>query len=924
MYSDYLPLKDAVIMDNLRLLSLSNDLDFPFGYLSDYLTPFGVPWNRSNIHENVPVLLLLYSVYNNYELVFEEDGRVSAKDDLVEHDRVFYWLTSWVRLPNFPWMKDAYRNLMAARDEEFLKETFPLLLTAIECAVYNDTIIHSTKLRDFYHSSEIITQRIASLLNSLGISSVFDSDWQFVSLAKYLSKDIVYTANVGSPENGSIIPIMDAVLLKAFSTPGSHITYPFGIEGKSEAVVLYGDGRYGCGDDRSMKEILEQGRRLSSGFIIYVTEFDDVVWGKDYLARRNLCRIDSDGYHFFFVFDLRRTHDTVEYHYWTVSDRDIVQAVPYTEIQMNENCLNIEAYIHDKVEDGMTLVRLSELCLPPESMKDFDSPEPARLEDMMPTYSMSSLLNVICSPLFRPTKGKYNHTISQGSHPGTFLHIGRQGCSGIRECITRCDVPYQIDGEVRLSLPVDESKVSAEYLACVLMGYRPFGELISKCYYSRLFRRYKVAVTLDKAEQSKFVKSILAHCRDVVNSDGVYDVVCVGQNLSSEKVRNQLEGWNLTVQAPLESVLDEGGLKDFLSDKDRAKTVNAIIVDPSADATGTRLKGLRRALALGMEKDIPVFVFSNLPQETLEEDLDEEEFEYCRNGRLFAAEEEDSLRKLATALRDDLDKNGTLETQLQARFSREFSAAKKVEALFGEKVPEKLTRFLISPNQSLNDLRVSLEALLKTVADAIAPGTDLGKTKGGWLAKFFLTGAREDKEVTRKFYTLDGKLMEKTLATAVDFLYQILNGASHGDSAEEGNELNVLSYISESGTSNLAVSAVHIYMDFIVWLADTGGQFSAVCSARDSRDEIIPDNLTGILRCAGRNEYYIETPTDRYGNIHIVFSKGGPIAVGSSVRVLAMSEETRLRKSYRWFATRWESCPDNESGRKRERIPSTA
>ena len=911
-------------MDDSPFVSDPRYFDRSVIFLTDYLTPFGVPWSIRNINENIPVLLLLYSVYNNYELLFREDGTVSTIVQ-IEDDWVLNQLTYLVRLSDFPWLKEAYYKMMAARDEKFLKETYPQLLTAIECAAKFDLRVHSFKASLPSFSEELISRRIAFLLNSLGVSSVFDSVWPYVTLAKYLSRDIVYYAYIGSNVLGPFPQFFNSVLLNIISNPESRITYPERIWSRPDAVVLYGACE-GHGEDLSIKEILEKGRSLATRYIVYVKTYDDAFIGKELLTPRSLCRIESNAHYYFFVFDLMRSYDTVEYHYWIWdnTEHDIVQTVPYTEIQMNEEYLNIEAYIHGKVKEGMTLVRLSELCLPPESVEDFGSDEPAESGSMVPTYDMSSFLNVVCSPMFRPQQRKYRYSIGYGRRPGTFLHIGKHGFSDIYECITRSDVPYQVDGEVQLSLPVDESKVSAEYLACILKRAVLFSALISKHFPGRVLQRYKVAVTLNKEEQAKVVKSILANCRDVVNSDGVYDVVCVGQNLSSEKVRNQLEGWNLTVQAPLESVLDEGGLKDFLSDKDRAKTVNAIIVDPSADATGTRLKGLRRALALGMEKDIPVFVFSNLPQETLEEDLDEEEFEYCRNGRLFAAEEEDSLRKLATALRDDLDKNGTLETQLQARFSREFSAAKKVEALFGEKVPEKLTRFLISPNQSLNDLRVSLEALLKTVAGAIAPGTDLGKTKGGWLAKFFLTGAREDKEVTRKFYTLDGKLMEKTLATAVDFLYQILNGASHGDSAEEGNELNVLSYISESGTSNLAVSAVHIYMDFIVWLADTGGQFSAVCSARDSRDEIIPDNLTGILRCAGRNEYYIETPTDRYGNIHIVFSKGDPIAVGSSVRVLAMSEETRLRKSYRWFATRWESCPDNESGRKRKRIPSTA
>lgn len=912
-------------MDDLQ--NLSDGLFFdPLGsFLSSYLTSFGVPWSRKDINENIPVLLLLYSVYNNYELEFGDNGCITATVQM-EDDRILDRLTSWVRIPDCPWIKEAYLKMMAARDEKFLKETYAQLLTAIECVVKFELRLENNMIRMSSPAEEMITRRIAALLNSFGVSTVFDGNWRLVTLAKYLSRDIVYYASIASHGLGTFLQFFDSILLKVISNPESRITDPIRIRGKSEAAVLYGVCEYGYGENLSIEEILMKGRSLANHYFIYVTSHDDAFTGKEFLKFRSLCRIDSNAHFYFFVFDLKMSHNTVEYHYWDWYDTglDIVQTVPYTEIQMNENYLNIEAYIHDEVKEGETLARLSELCLPQESVVDFESNETIQSGDMIPTYSMSSHLSVVCSPMFRPPQRKFRHSIGYGHRPGTYLHIGKHGLYSILECITRSDVPYQIDGDVFLSLPVDENKVSAEYLACVLKIAALFGTLISKKFPRRVYRRYRVAVTFNKEEQAKIVKSILTNCRDVVNSDGVYNVICVGHNLSSEERQNQLEEWNLPVKAFLESVLDEGGLKDFLSDKGRSKTVHAIIVDPSTDAAGNRLKGLRKALTLGKEKSIPVFVFSDLPQDTIEEDLDEDDFEYCRNGRLFDVKDNNSLRELATAIRDDLDKNGTLEMQLQARFFREFSAAKKVEELFGEKVPEKLTRFLISPNQSLNDLRVSMEALLRRIADAIAPGTDLGKTKGGWLAKFFLTGAREDREVTRKFYSLEGKLMEKTLATSVDFLYQILNGASHGDSAEEGNELNVLSYISESGTNNLSVAAIHIFMDFIVWLADTGGRFSASCTSRDSGEEVIPENLTGILRRGGKNEYYIETPADRYGNIHTVISKGVPIAVGSLVRVLAISEETRLRERYRWFATRWEPSPDNESDRKRERTPSPA
>lgn len=862
----------------------------------------------------IPLILFLYAVYKDYTITFEADGGI-RRDPECETDRVFCQMVFWYnRHHDFyggePYTQKAFEKMKEARTQAFLEETFPALLEGIEHYLHDfgyEDVIDPLN----YHEHLRIAKTIAASVNSLEIKSVFDTDKTYLTASRYVSKGIQYTADfrveVGNPENlrnnfTTFAPIelvyLAAVQLACREDRSCMQPTDWEMPEKSDAIIVYGGSRF-------LKDVVEIAESRSARYVVMRIFSSKRLYGEQYLVGKHLMQVDhidnSDWYNL--VFDLKEHYSSIKYRYGKSEDGYLVREVPYTEIHMFHDNLNTEIYVHPPLEEGMELRRLNELAAPAQELV---VPE-IQPGDRIPTYNLSSQFDVICSPLYRPMMAPFEGESKSPIWSGKNLHIG----SSLRQCISHTDGFYSVDGDVDLSLQVNEDIVSTEYLAYVLGNSEMFRSFMRLGLHQKHIMHYRIPVFCDRQKQNAIVRQALEQLRSVVNSDGVYSVICVGDSLRLEgQEKIQLENWNVVSLAYAPSVYGEGGLIELLEDKTFAKRVEAILVDPMTDASGTRLKGLQRTLLLGRQLDIPVFAYSNVPLSAIAEDLEEEDFRYINKGHYYEAGAENSLRRFVTRVRDVLDNDGTLSQQIRMRHVLEFKAAAWIRDNWNIDVPTTLLDALASPNKHLPQVRESVESLLKKIASIIAPETSLDQTKGGWLAKFFLYRAREDNEKTHKFYVLEGKPMEKTLATSVDFMYQILNGASHGgESIEEAAEMNVLPYIESSGTQNIAMSVLHIYMEFIVWIAGTGGQFNAKCVVKNSKDEIASLNIPGVVRRVNAGEYYIETQNPEYQKIHFWPGRDNPIPEGTTIVLNAITEETKDKGKYKWFASKW-TIPD--------------
>ena len=79
---------------------------------------------------------------------------------------------------------------------------------------------------------------------------------------------------------------------------------------------------------------------------------------------------------------------------------------------------------------------------------------------------------------------------------------------------------------------------------------------------------------------------------------------------------------------------------------------DAIIIDAVVDSVRDRYKGLRELLSKVRPKDIPVYLYTDVTVDLLQEDLHEEEFRYIIDGRYFQRAEEGAIERLVRNLRN--------------------------------------------------------------------------------------------------------------------------------------------------------------------------------------------------------------------------------------------------------------------------------
>ncbi len=780
---------------------------------------------------------MAYAVHHGYELEFSSMGKISNLGDFSENELFCDVVEELCSLEEERDLQRIYKALKTVPKQEFDDEHYAdvVLMCESDLMVTGLDRILAVKLHDLKVKSVLNwgtnhLSLLGAMESHVKYTAVVNTKFKYKELLVRIATELFPKREVSvirqAPENPNASVSkedFDAVVyyirhqVRNMPFPAQDFLNTFYVENKSKYAFL------------TMDLISPQRGALEGGHLASVIDVSD----------EGLSPYRSP-YKHILMFDMKEAHDTVEY-----PDGSMVS---YEQIMSNHGWLNAPLYTKRSVPDGSREYTLSEIANLRESPRMFGVSSDRR----MPTYHLSKSFADVASPMYKPQK-----EISPGrTWGGQHLHLGRSN-RGVYAAISNTSGRYRCDCDVAI-IP-DPEKVTIEYLAWVLMNDEQFAPLFNIVPVSVL-DNYRVVIPEDLEEQRAIVQRELDKNKEVVNSSGVYKVIIVnGSGLFTPEDIEQIREWNLTVQANLSSVSGTNGLKEALpfAIKEGAR-VDAILFDASTDAKGTRLKGLQGAFKLGREKKIPVFVYSSIPLDDVRADLEEDDLKYCEKGHLFSSEGEFALKKYITAVRDALDNDGTLGAQLRQQYKNEFKAAEKVDELFDGTTAKDLEKFLSKPNEVLNEVRISVEGLLKQIVKRISSGSGLEKVRTGMLPKLFKDSVIEDKEGEKKgVFVFSGRIMEKTLGTALVYMYQILNGASHGDSEETVNELNVISYIRDSGTTNIAMSVIRIYMEFLVWLASTNGEFDVQCEFRDAQSVSVYCN--GTVHCVTSKELYIDT-----------------------------------------------------------------
>lgn len=860
------------------------------GLFDKALPRFGITESWADRTTVIPLLLAAYAVHKGYGLEFTEDFRFGNLG-VFEGDPVFDGLAALCGDVALKEVADFYGRLIGVDPGEYSEEVYPKLLKELApCGEWTVEITYPAVL-----------DGLAKVLEALEVSSVYDTNSRYAALGGRLPRDITYEATLTDPVDRAV----SCVLLEADSRQDCLIRseepgVPWGeVAGEYGAMVCYDHQWPRENECFDLLPYLQDAEFVDPRYIVLVLDSLAGCHG-DLLHDESLCCVSPVRYSSAYVlaFDLKERHQEVLY---LDADRNWDRiAVPYEEIALFDYHFNLPIYRRPSVPEGGSIVRLGDVARLVEPVR------PLAGADKYPTYVLSSSFDKAASPLYRPRIESYPGALHTSVWTGTNLHIGYDRWNHrVTGCVARSTEAYCCDA--RFALAVDEDRIRIGYLAYVLLHDPSFAEFFSLDLPAELMMRRQIAVIPDLARQDEIVAGELVRLRDVVNSDGVYRVLVVGpRGFLTDEQKGKLEGWNLLVADMPESVYGENGLKALLADPTQRSRVDAIIIDPSTDAKGLRLKGLQKAISLGRECNIPVFIYSSIPVSDVEEDLEEDDLRYCGNGRLLSALGEGALKRLATAVRDELDRNGTLAARLRSRYHREFGAAEWLETRYGKRFPSELESILTDPNGSFNEMRESAKFLFGKIVSAIAQDSGLEKMDLGSIPALLRDRVYIDDRKTSKVFRLHGDLMPKTLASALAYFILVTNGGSHAGGDERGNYLNVHSYIDQIRTTNLAMSVLNVYLDFLVWFHSTGGEFDAFCTSRDSAEEVRLE-CEGVVAKAGPSEYYFETSD--YGRIHFIPPKKGPApAEGAKAKVVTVSPErnSSLAERYEWYATRWE------------------
>lgn len=606
-------------------------------------------------------------------------------------------------------------------------------------------------------------------------------------------------------------------------------------------------------------------------------------------------------------------------------ERNMSEEIPYDLIKSFDYSLNYVHYTTPECHEGQSIVKLGDIC---EVGKDCNS-ERFYIRGKIPQYYAARDFKAVVYNSEHP--GIYEEPYAS-IYKGPHLHV----TSKAEFLLSKSDGYYFGPSTWNYALRTKDNNISLEYLAYELGRDATFMNFISQNPTVENLLARKVALIMDKDKQDEIVSSLLDLNDQVVNSPARYHVAFVDQDvvnmfdspfdnlmsqdtddlsedeadayieqlfaeMTNQSLDDKLYSWQIEA-SKYDRITGESGFLKALESKDFK--VDAIVVDPLTDSIRDRYKGLRELLAKLRGSKIPVYLYTDVDQILLEDDLDADDYNYFANGRLFKKLECDSIRALIASLRTELDKSGNSLSKLQGDYTRVFEAAKWLDTKFPKlSVVSTLSYCLLQPNTSLNTARGLVNGLYQAMMREISNGSGLETMDEGMFPSLMQRGSYVHNN--QILYTVVGKVMPLPLAYSLRYASDIMNGASHQEDVEK---MDIKGYLEQMKSDNIANAVLRILMEFLLWLYEVKFEFAGYCISEDVK-LVQTVNWKGILKQASEKEFYCETTYGESVRVYVNFqksSKNGPERVGSEITIKRVSIETQMRDKYKWKADKFD------------------
>lgn len=582
-----------------------------------------------------------------------------------------------------------------------------------------------------------------------------------------------------------------------------------------------------------------------------------------------------------------------------VEDETIGPPVPYESIALLGFSLNPSLYTKPENPHNLPLVSLGEIC-----EIDNECRNRAQMGTRLPYYDYTTDFRRLCFNASHPRMDTYGSELVSALYEGPHVHISLMAGTAF---VSHTSGVYQCQRVKSVALRVKDNLVSEEYLAYVLTRDISFCNFLLANPGEGLLTR-KIAIQKDRTAQDKFVNRFKGFLDDDVLSSHYYKIIWIDASFDDKKTK-ELSDYLETKQVGvrwLKSVLDpENGLESVL--EGNRGPIHAVVVDADVESVRGRLKGLRKVMALCKNAKIPVYVFTDVGQETISDDLQEEEFAYLSDGRIFDKNGAVYVGGLVAAIRRELDEANDITAEMRSLFRQELLAAEWLDEYLkqsGIHLVSDLSVSIMRPKDSLNIIR----GILNSLYDVII--REIGNRSLEFLDRGALPSLLDDKSYRdgscNRVFVIRGDVLPKTLARSLRLATDIANGASHKETTDESRgRLRVTDYFSTINSENIAWAVIRIVMDLVLYMRKVECRFDGHCEVFDPyKPELV--EWEGVIRQSSKREYCCETDTGV--RVRMEFDKLNPPEIDKMIRIKKLYREGKLVDLYQWYVKKedWE------------------
>ena len=311
----------------------------------------------------------------------------------------------------------------------------------------------------------------------------------------------------------------------------------------------------------------------------------------------------------------------------------------------------------------------------------------------------------------------------------------------------------------------------------------------------------------------------------IQSEERMYNVIWADDDIMQIATDRDIEDWRRDDHINIIARAQTGNeLRSAM--KEKLDMVDAVIVDANFDENEFKVEsekvisGLRRAFDLNEKyneeemRGIPFFLYTGRNRVTLEEACEPADKKKLHDifettGRWFVKGSKGVYDKLFEKIKEDVDKNNSLEFMLRRQFSKEFNDAELIKGgqkwlMEALKFEFEITGEYRSTKDYFNPARMIWEQINEGCVQNkfLPPLTSLN----GVISYF--NGKEEDN------YTQLVSIMPKTLVHSLEYFLSITQDGSHNKS---DLILGVIQYVNDKKNVNLYRTIIYIAMDLLLW-----------------------------------------------------------------------------------------------------------